>query len=557
MKKRIIAALLASALVMALAACGGTAATTAAPTTKAAEKTEAPAGDDKETEAKETEAKETEAKETEAAETAAPAPDTADLPEYTLKYVEIGNQDCSRRTAVEAAISEYIKPLINASIEFQIVAWGDWTEKAITALQSGQEMDIVFTADWQHYLRSVQSGSFNALNDPEGPYGDLMATYGQDILATLNPAFITGTQINGINYAVPTNKELAVPNGWLYNVDKAKEYDFVPLKESEGLMKVQDFEPYLAAMKEAEPNTYPYLFSGGNGDEPWVPGFTNFGVITMVQDPDENGNFDETIVNMWESDYAMQLCQTMFDWAQKGYIHPDAALTTFNDSDIFKTGEFLIYQQPLKGNNIKAQERVNASGNNALNIDEIYGQKKVVTTTHTGGSMLAIPVTSNDPERAMMYINMMHRDTDLLNMMLYGVPGEDWEIDEGDEYKRVSIINAEWSGAHGGAWTFGNTALQTPTILEDPEKNQLLQDYAIDAVPHPSLGFRFDQTSVEAMVAALNNVRDTYERSLYAGAIDPVVNIPKFNDEMRAAGLDEIMAEVQRQYDEWKAALEG
>mgnify|MGYP000340936878 CR=1 FL=1 len=50
-------------------------------------------------------------------------------------------------------------------------------------------------------------------------------------------------------------------------------------------------------------------------------------------------------------------------------------------------------------------------------------QGKVMITTHAGGSMLAIPQTSENPVKAMQYINLMHTDTELLDMMLYGVQG--------------------------------------------------------------------------------------------------------------------------------------
>ncbi|MER2220423.1 MAG: hypothetical protein ABS976_02300, partial [Rhodococcus sp. (in: high G+C Gram-positive bacteria)] len=42
-----------------------------------------------------------------------------------------------------------------------------------------------------------------------------------------------------------------------------------------------------------------------------------------------------------------------------------------------------------------------------------------------------------------------------------------------------------------GAWTVGNTKLQLVLTSEDPQKNELLQSYADDAIATASLGFRF------------------------------------------------------------------
>ena len=202
MSKKIVSLLLALVLVFAMTACA---------------KTETPAESGAPTETAES---------GDAAETPAESEDNGEI--YTLNYYEIGNQDTNTREAVQDAINAYIEPLIGADVEFNIIGWGDWDSKALTALQSGEKIDIFFTADWKSYIRSVTQNCFLPLNDDEGEYGNLLSTYGQGILDSLNPAFITGTQINGVNYAVPTNKELCVPMGYIVNMDAADEVGLDP-----------------------------------------------------------------------------------------------------------------------------------------------------------------------------------------------------------------------------------------------------------------------------------------------------------------------------------------
>ena len=270
----------------------------------------------------------------------------------------------------------------------------------------------------------------------------------------------------------------------------------------------------------------------------------------MHQEMDANGNFDETWVEVWGSPENKAHCETMYKWMQAGYIHPDAPLSTFAAVDVFNTGDFLVYPQPLKGDNIKGQELINASGNKNLKVDEIYGQGKYIITTHSGGSMLAIPVSSENPVTAMKYINLMHTDSDLLDIMLFGVPETMWKFaDDG----RVDLIDPSWNGAHGGAWTMGNTAIQHVTTNEDPDKNQKLQDYSKDATPHPTLGFRYVcPPELESQWAALNNVQESMNRSLLTGGTNPD-QIPQYLADQKAAGLDDVLADVERQYNEWKA----
>ncbi len=481
-----------------------------------------------------------------------PAGTTASGEVVTLDFYWIGNGDTDQRPLVEAAINEYIEPMIGANISFHIVGWGDWDTKAVTALQAGEKVDLFFTADWRNYMQLATQEMFRPLNDDDGEYGNLLEEYGQDILTGLNPAFITGTQIDGVNYAVPTNKELTVPEGFIYNVAVAEEIGFTEA-DAAAIKSLRDLEPWLEKAKAARPDEYPYLTNGSGGFQPFVPGFASgvdSGLISMLYAPDASGVFDERVVSVMESDWAKEYTQTVYEWNQKGWIHPDAGLTTFNTDELRNAGKFFVESQPLKGSNIKAQELVNASGNADLRLGEIYSQPKVNITTHSGGSMFAIPLLSEHPVEAMKYLNLMHSDPKLVNMMLFGLEGTHW-ASEADG--RVNLINSAWYGAHAGAWTVGNTLLQAVTNKEDPNKNQMLIDYADGSVDHASLGFRFRTDPVAAELTALNAVSDGVSRALRTGYVDPSVELPKFIDALKAAGLDIVIAEIETQYEAWKA----
>jgi len=245
----------------------------------------------------------------------------------------------------------------------------------------------------------------------------------------------------------------------------------------------------------------------------------------------------------------------MYDWGQKGYISPDAALTSFDYNGTFGRGDFLVFSQPLKGNGIKAAEMYAANATAEFECVEITMQPKYVVTTHAGGSMFGIPVTSKAPEKAMQYINLMHSDATLVNLMLFGAEGKNYnKIDD----NTVEVIaDANWYGVHGGAWTVGNTLLQYVTKGEDPQKNALLQSYADDAIATASLGFRFVKDNVADQIAAVDAVVSEKANPLMCGQVDPDdpnLGIEALKADLTAAGMDEIIAEVQKQYDAWKAA---
>lgn len=469
-----------------------------------------------------------------------------------LDYYIVGGGDTDQRPLVEAAINKYIEPLIGANVVFHIIGWGDWASKSITGIQAGEKMDIFFTADWYYYMQLATDGLLTPLNDGKGPDGNLLEKYGQGILSSLNPAFITGTQIDGVNYAVPTNKELTVPEGFLYNVALAEEIGFTAADAAK-IKGYRDMEPWLAKAKAARPDEYPYLTAGRDGFSPWpqdLASGVNGNLVNMKIAPDANGVWDETILSIMEQDVTKERLTIMREWYEKGWIHPDSGLTTFDTGQYLNAGKFFIEPMPLKGNNIKAQEMMNSSGNADLRLGEIYGQRKVNITTHAGGSMLAIPAMSEYPVQAMKYLNLLHSDSKLVNMQLFGVEGTHWEK-EADG--RVNLINSAWYGAHAGAWTVGDIMLQAVTNKEDPDKNRLLVEYSNDAINHVALGFRFRTEPIAAELTAVNAVSDGMMQALLTGYVDPAVELPKFIEALKAAGFDKVKAEVEKQYAEWKA----
>lgn len=476
----------------------------------------------------------------------------ADEP-YTLDIYWVGNGDNEPvRAGVEAAINEYIEPLIGANVSFHIVGWGDWNDKAINALQSGEKMDLIFTADWEGYGVEVAGGLLQ-------PLDELLDQYGEGIKETLPETFLDGVRVNGVLYGIPTNKELCVPEGFIINKTAAAEIGWDVVADDPSIKTTADLEPWLAKYKEKYPDKYPYLMDGQNGrwgDEPWCPdwaGMTNNSVAMKMAKQDD-GSFDETVYSIFETPEQEEHIRLMYDWGQKGYIDPDAALTSFDYNGTFGRGDFLVFVEPLKGNGIKAAEMYAANATAEFECVEITMQPKYVVTTHAGGSMFGIPVTCQAPDKAMQYLNLMHSDPTLVNLMLFGAEGTNYtKVND----QQVELTDQNWYGVHGGAWTVGNTKLQYVLTSEDPAKNELLQSYADDAIATASLGFRFVKDNVADQIAAVDAVVTEYANPMMCGSVDPddpSLGIEALKEALADAGMADIIAEVEAQYADWKAA---
>ncbi len=476
---------------------------------------------------------------------------------YNLDIYWVGNGDNPKiRQGVEKAINRYIEPRIGATVTFHIIGWDDWNTQAIDALRAGTKMDLIFTADWEGYSDEVSEGLLL-------PLDDLIEEYGSGIHATLPKSFLNGIRVNGIVYGVPTNKELCVPQGFIINKTAAEAIGWDVVEDDPSITCTADLEPWLEKYKKKFPKKYPYLMDGMNNprwaDEPWIPewaGIANNG-ISMRMAKQDDGQFDETIVNIFSTPEEEEHIRLMRKWGLAKYIDPAILKSNFDYNGTFGKGDFLVFVQPLKGHGIKAAEMIAANATAEFECVEITMQPKYVVTTHAGGSMFAIPVTCQDPSKAMRYLNLMHSDPALINMMLYGQENVNYETT--DLLKLDTIPEANWYGVHGGAWTVGNTRLQYVLSNEDVKKNAYLQVYADDAIPAPSLGFRFDRKNVRDQVDAVNAVISQYGPPLLCGQVDPddpKVGIAAMNAALKEAGVDEVIAEIQRQYDEWKKTKE-
>ena len=63
----------------------------------------------------------------------------------------------------------------------------------------------------------------------------------------------------------------------------------------------------------------------------------------------------------------------------------------------------------------------------------------------------------------------------------------------------------------------------------------------------------FDVTDVSTEFSAVSAVIEQYSDSLDAGAVNPEEALPEFRKALKDAGIDAVIAENQRQLDEWAA----
>ena len=89
-----------------------------------------------------------------------------------------------------------------------------------------------------------------------------------------------------------------------------------------------------------------------------------------------------------------------------------------------------------------------------------------------------------------------------------------------------------------------------PTYLS-PSISEKYKKFDESAIRSPLFGFEFDQTPVKNEVEAITQLAREFEGALNIGAVNPEIFVPKVKAKYKAAGLDRVIEEEQKQLDAW------
>lgn len=426
-------------------------------------------------------------------------------------------------------VSKYTKEKIGVTVKMSMIDWGDYSQKMQVMTASGDPMDIMFTSSWAFdYVQNARKGAFMDITD-------LLKEHGQGIIAALDPAFLEGSKVDGKNYGIPANKELPAQQVWRFNKQLLEKHNL----DIKDIYTLESLEPLLQQIKKLEPDVIPLAVDKNFG--PYLP-FDY--IIEALPFAVPLNTTDYKIVNLLETDELKQTLATMHKYYKAGYI-PTEAATKESLTDVQNTGKWFVDKattQPFADNVWSAST--------GYPIQSTPQSEPYIFNWSVMGSMQAISANSEHPEKAMQFLNLLNTDPVLRNMVDSGI--------EGVHYKKVSENVMENLPDHKNydmpTFSLGNVML-TYLNTEDPEnKWEVFKEFNDQGKNAPLLGFNFDPTKVANELAALYNVKEEFWAALMTGTVDPEVYLPKAREKYKAAGLEKVMEEMQRQIDEWKAS---
>ncbi|CAH1219357.1 hypothetical protein PAECIP111892_04724 [Paenibacillus auburnensis] len=463
-------------------------------------------------------------------ETAAPTEKTNELEQVELSLYLPGGPD-KDVASVEQEINAYLKDKINATIKINQLSWDKPADKVNLMIQSGEVFDMVYT--W-NFMTNAAKGAY-------APLEDLLDKYAKETKAQINPAYLQAATVNGHLYAVPTEKELGQSVGFAFDKAIVDKYGF----DVNSITKLEDIEPMLKVIKEKEPGMSP-LFMNHTDSLNW------FTAYPESEDLDGSNEIPTLldyktmkVFNEYDTPEILERLKLIRKWYEAGYINKNGATDKTELKDAVKSGKAWFVYGNMNPTSTNDWTRL---AEKPMIIKTLLPVQ--VGTKSLQGSMLAISRTSKNPERAMMFINLIHTDPVLYNLLTFGI--------EGKHYKKLDANTVEFIPDSGynsvSSWMIGNVLLNYLNKDEDPRRVQLYKDWNANSKTSPVIGFVFDSTKVQSQIGALINITKQYKNTLYSGEKDPEPILKEMNSKLKAAGLDAVINEIQTQMDAFLAA---
>ena len=441
-------------------------------------------------------------------------------------------------TDVENAMNEILEEKLNCNVDLTFIAYANYADQISLLLSSGEDADLLPV-----YLIPLSTCA-NA--GQIMPLDDLIDQYGQGIKDQLGD-YVDCGRIDGVLYGVTTARDLANSQGFAYKVDVAEEVGF----DADSIETLDDLETELLKVKEANPDMWPVAVSAGEnirnwGWDPLGDDTVNLGVLVDPTDP--------TVGNLYESDLYKDLANEMYSWMQQGLIQADAVNTTESASTLMTAGTAFGYFTNLKPG--YAEENSSSLG---YEIDVVEILPALACTNNVSRATWTISSGCDNPEAAMKVLNELYTNPELSNLYMYGIEGVHYKVlEEGGASNGQDIItwadglDASTSNyAKSGTWIMPNQFIGNVWEGSSADVWDQQREFNDTAQKSVAFGFTYDSLAVTNEVTACTNVVSKYHKALLCGALDPATTLDQFNEELYAAGLQNIIDEKQSQLDAW------
>lgn len=434
-------------------------------------------------------------------------------------------------------LNKLLKEKLNCTLKINWVGWAEFANKYPLLFTSGETFDMAYGATWLNYYSLANKGAFQSVDD-------LWPDFAPNNFKKATDAAKQQATVDGHYYCVPTLNGTYNNYGLIYRTDIMEGTDW------NGKMDTyEDIEAYCDIVKETHPEMDPLdIYSAGpewNNIFAYNSGlsYVDKGFNSLVYDASEE---NPKVKPIYEADGLKDFLKMMKRWNDKGFFSKSA----LSDTDTTKTANG---KAAIKIHNISTYRDL------AIQHPEysFAFQNMVKDTAHLPYTQdcMVISNTSQNPERAMAFWDLVTSDQEVYDAFNYGVQGTTYDLNDQGQFEILDQDLYAVSSMY---------AAQTADLKRDqvgtPEDYETMnEEYESEIVEGKGnerfAGFVLDTSSIETEVAACLNIGQQYFYPLCLGYTDIDSGMKEFETQMKAAGLEKVQEEVQKQLDAYVAGL--
>lgn len=449
---------------------------------------------------------------------------------------------------VQDAVNEITIPEIGVEVEFMPLAISETSSKYSMWISGGETIDLMMVAFTNLGTYSSQGLIL--------PLDDLLAEnapYITNAIESEGYPLLDGSYYQGEAYGV-TPLMYYYGTGGSYLID-AEQMAETGITYNEGDIWTYDqLDELFGALKELYPDTYPcgQITSGSTSSSAG-----SWGIVmdTLGATPSSGvlmGTESTTVENLFASDEYYNYLKYIKDWYDAGYIYSDAATTSSTRNELMQAGTvtgYAISNQPVMKSDAES-----ALGKEFVQI--MLSESYYPAQSASGGTFWTVPISSANPEAAIRFLDYTFSNHDVHNMILWGIEGEHYEVLDKENY----LIGFP-EGVDGSNSTYYNTLglygdrryEYIWDVANDKATNEAYTEEAM-ANPTKGVGYAYDTTRTSSQIANVDAVIQQYVPTLESGSEgDLDTTYQEFLTALEAAGINDIIADNQSQFDEWMA----
>ena len=450
----------------------------------------------------------------------------------TLRFpLIVGGELPKNWDAVEEALNTYLKEKLELQLEFVMVDATALEDFYLMKEGGAQGVDFVNLLSAENYLSQMVSAGVLM------PLDDLLEEHGEKIKEVAGDILSAGA-LGETQYMIPSVKDVySFGCSVECNADLVEKYGI----DLSGIHNLSDLEPVLAKIHEEEPDVITFAGnSTGSGNTTLAAGvdrLTDALGVLLTNDPAQEAE----VVDWYETDEFMELAKTFYSWYRKGYISSNMLTSQRSSSDLVREGEAFCYLSTIGPG---ADEGTDTELGGSIVEVALSDVPQLLTSNELGLTAIGISSTCEEPEKAMEFLELLYTDEYLVNLFSYGIEGENYTLTNGkvDQQGDYFLLYSQPM----------NQTLKAPLVSSGSDYESYISDFLDNEIQSAALGFVFDERPVQQQITYCQAVVAKYFPVIDSGLVDPEKEMPVFVEELKKAGIDEIIAEKQRQLDEWR-----